>query len=227
MWYLREIQQPMMISWKVSIAMVVTWHMPQKSSKDKSPCPYGIPNDIPKAIPKNFHAITYLFLLQCYHGKKSMLHGNTISQYYSTKLKPNYCYQVPTYRLSMYHIQAIHKHINLYTHHNAGTNQHLYHHQEGIHSMRNTIGHIQAIVAAIEDAQFTNQDEYLTYILISKTHLVELTTQACHNGRLRLLKGRHSISRRHIAESTTLLCRTHFTTTPPIQISDGTIQKTH
>ena len=91
--------------------------------------------------------------------------------------------------------------------------------------MRNTARQIQAIIAALEDAKYTNKDIYLTYIdfknafgSIDHPRLLALMEDLGYPlDAIALIGNIYS-------EASTSFRGACFTTTPPIQISRGTIQ---
>ena len=95
---------------------------------------------------------------------------------------------------------------------------------EGFWPQRNTSRQIQMIIAALEDARLTNQDIYLTYIdfrnalrFIDHARLLALKDLGYPLDAVKIIGNIYK-------DSTTLFTGNHFGTTPPIQISRGTIQ---
>jgi hypothetical protein len=134
-------------------------------SNNKTPGPDKIPNSILKNMPANFHKLLLLFFTHCYKQKqipaswktsltillykkgnpaqltnhRPIALANTIYKFFTSTL---------TYILSAY----------------GEENQILHDSQEGFRAERSTARQLQLLIAALEDAKFTNQDIYLLYI---------------------------------------------------------------
>ena len=97
--------------------------------------------------------------------------------------------------------------------------------QEGFRPQRNTSRQIQMVIVALEDARLTNKDIYLTYIdfrnafgSIDHARLLALMED------LGFPTDAVEIIGNIYTNSTTSFTDSHFGTTPPIEISRGTIQ---
>lgn len=91
--------------------------------------------------------------------------------------------------------------------------------------MRNTAGQLQAIIVALEDTKFTNKAIYITYInfrnafgSIDYTHLLAIMIDLIY------LPDAIDLIGNIYSSSYTFFLGEHFTKTPPIPISHGTIQ---
>lgn len=101
----------------------------------------------------------------------------------------------------------------------------MHHGQEGFHPLRNTTRQIQEIITAIEDAKFTNQDINLTYIDFKTAFgsIDHLRVLAIMEG-IGYTPNTIALIGDIYVISTTKYHGALFITTPPIQISHGTIQ---
>ena len=198
----------------------------KRLTKGKAPGPDNIPNDIIKTLPSQCHDLIYLFFHQCYQHKEiptQWKHSKTILLH--KKEDPT---QLANYR-PIALANTIYK---LYTSTittlltSYGEQHRLLHFsQEGFRPQRNTSRQIQMIIASLKDARLTNQDIYITYIdfknafgSIDHARLLALMED------LGYPKDAVEIVGNIYTNSTTSFTGTHFGTTPPINVSRGTIQ---
>ena len=140
-----------------------TYHMCLKHlSNNKTPCPDKIHNSILKNMPESFHKLLFLFFTHCHKQKKipaswkisltillykkedpaqlpnhrPIALANTIYKFFTSTL---------TYILSAY----------------GENHQILRDSQEEFRTEKSTARQLQLLIAALEDAKFTNQDIYL------------------------------------------------------------------
>ena len=78
----------------------------------KSPDPNGIPYNILKTIPNNFHAMMYLFPYNVTYKNKFPQVVNIASQYYSTPKKPTTVTNCKLVSTRMHYLQIVYKHTN-------------------------------------------------------------------------------------------------------------------
>jgi hypothetical protein len=198
----------------------------KKLTKDKIPGPDNIPNDIIKILPPNCQTLIFLFFLHCYkqreiptswkHSKTILLHKKedpTQLNNYRPIALANTIYKLYTRTLT-----------TLLTNYGE-RNRILHFSQEGFRPQRNTSRQIQTLIAALEDAQLTNKDIYLTYIDFKNAfgsidHARLLAIMADLGYPLDAIEIVGNIYN----HSTTAFTGNFFGTTPPIKINRGTIQ---
>ena len=199
----------------------------KRLTKGKAPGPDNIPNDIIKSLPPQCHDLIYLFFHHCYkqkeiptqwkHSKTILLHKKedpTQLANYRPIALANTIYKLYTSTLT-----------SLLT--SYGKQHRLLHFsQEGFRPQRNTSRQIQMILASLEDARLTNKDIYITYIdfrnafgSIDHARLLALMEDLGYPSDAIAIIGNI------YKDSTTAFTGSHFGTTPPINISRGTIQR--
>ena len=132
---------------------------------NKAPGPDKIPNSILKNMPPRFHKLLFLFFKHCYKQKQipaSWKTNTTVLLYkkgdpsQQTNHRPialaNIIYKLYTSTLTSI--------ISAY----GEKYQILHDSQEGFRAERGTSRQLQLLIAALEDAIFTNQDIYIIYI---------------------------------------------------------------
>ena len=132
---------------------------------NKAPGPDKIPNSILKNMPPRFHKLLFLFFKHCYKQKQipaSWKTSLTVLLYKKgnpsllTNHRPialaNTIYKLYTSTLTSILSAYGEKH------------QILHDSQEGFRAERGTSRQLQVLIAALEDARFTNQDIYILYI---------------------------------------------------------------
>ena len=198
----------------------------KRLTKRKAPGPDNIPNDIIKILPLQCHDLMYLFFHHCYKQREiptQWKHSITILLY--KKEDPT---QLANYR-PIALANTIYK---LYTSTiptlltSYGEQHKLLHFsQEDFRPQRNTSRQIQIILASLEDARLTNKHIYITYIdfknafgSIDHARLLALMED------LGYPTDAFKIIGNIYKDSTTSFTGSHFGTTPPINISRGTIQ---
>jgi hypothetical protein len=198
----------------------------KRLTKGKAPGPDNIPNDIIKTLPPQCHDLMYLFFLHCYKQRTiptQWKHSKTILLY--KKEDPT---QLANYR-PIALANTIYK---LYTSTittlltSYGEQHRLLHFsQEGFRPQRNTSRQIQMILASLEDARLTNKDIYISYIdfrnafgSIDHARLLAIMEDLGYpTDAIEIIGNIYK-------DSTTSFTGSHFGTTPPINISRGTIQ---
>ena len=198
----------------------------KRLTKGKAPGPDNIPNDIIKTLPPQCHDLIFLFFRHCYkqreipthwkHSKTILLHKKDdptqLSNYRPIALA-NTIYKLYTSTLT-----------TLLT--SYGEQHRLLHFsQEGFRPQRNTSRQIQMLIASLEDARLTNKDIYITYIDFKNAfgsidHARLLATMED----LGYPTDAVEIVGNIYNNSTTAFTGNHFGSTPPINISRGTIQ---
>ena len=198
----------------------------KRLTKGKAPGPDNIPNDIIKTLPPQCHDLMYLFFQHCYkqreiptqwkHSKTILLHKKddpTQLANYRPIALANTIYKLYTSTIT-----------SLLT--SYGEQHRLLHFsQEGFRPQRNTSRQIQMILASLEDARLTNKDIYITYIdfknafgSIDHARLLALMEDLGYpTDAIEIIGNIYK-------DSTTSFTGSHFGTTPPINISRGTIQ---
>ena len=134
-------------------------------ANNKTPRPDKIPNSILKNMPTSFHHLLYLFFTHCYKQKQipaSWKISLTILLYKkgNPSLLPNHrpiALANTIYKLFTSTLTSI---LSPY----GEKHQILHDSQEGFRAERSTSRQLQLLIAALEDAQLTNQDIYLLYI---------------------------------------------------------------
>ena len=146
-------------------------------ANNKTPGPDKIPNIILKNMPESFHKLLFLFFSHCYKQKQiptSWKISLTILLYKKgdpSKL-PNHRPIALANTIYKFFTSTLTFIISAY----GEEHQILHDSQEGFRAERSTSRQLQLLIAALEDARFTNQDIYLLYIDF-KMPLVLLTTQ--------------------------------------------------
>ena len=198
----------------------------KRLTKGKAPGPDNIPNDIIKSLPTPWQDLLFLFFEHCYkkkeiphywkHSKTILLHKKEdpthLSNYRPIALA-NTIYKLYTSTLTA-----------LLTNYGE-THRILHFSQEGFRPQRNTARQIQTIIATLEDARLTTKDIYLTYIDFrnafgSIDHARLLAIMEDLGYPLDAIEIVGNIYN----NSTTSFTGSHFGSTPPIEISRGTIQ---
>jgi hypothetical protein len=192
----------------------------------KTPGPDKIPNAILKSMPPRFHKLLLLFFTHCYKQKQipaSWKSSLTILLYkkgnphHLTNHRPialaNTIYQLFTSTLTSILSTYGEKH------------QILHDSQEGFRAERCTARQLQTLIAALEDARFTNQDIYILYIdfknafgSIDHARLLAIMKDLGYPLDAVTLVGNI------YSHSTTTFIGNHFDKTQPIPIQRGTIQ---
>ena len=195
-------------------------------SNNKTPGPDKIPNSILKNMPESFHKLLFLFFTHCYKQKqipaswkisltillykkgdpaqlpnhRPIALANTIYKFFTSTL---------TYILSAY----------------GEKYQILHDSQEGFRAERSTARQLQLLIAALEDAKFTNQDIYLLYIdfknafgSLDHARLLAIMKDLGYPADAIMLVGNI------YSHSNTIFTGEHFGKTKPIPIQRGTIQ---
>jgi hypothetical protein len=192
----------------------------------KIPGPDQIPNIILKQMPPKFHSLLFLFFSHCYKQHKIPASWKTSLTILLYK-KGN-----PTQLTNHIPIALANTIYKLFTSTltsilSAYGEQHqiLHDSQKGFRSERCTSRQFQLLIAALEDARFTNQDIYLLYIdfknaFSSIDHARLLTIMAD----LGYPEDAVTLIGNIYSQSSTIYSGNHFSRTLPIPILQGTIQ---
>ena len=193
---------------------------------NKAPGPDKIPNSILKNMPPRFHKLFFLFFKHCYKQKQipaSWKTSLTVLLYKKgdpsqlTNHRPialaNTIYKLYTSTLTSI--------LSAY----GERYQILHDSQEGFRAERGTSRQLQLLIAALEDARFTNQDIYILYIdfknafgSIDHARLLAIMKDLGYpTDAINLIGNIYS-------QSSTIFTGEHFGKTLPIPIQRGTIQ---
>ena len=134
-------------------------------ANNKTPSPNRIPNSILKNMPFSFHQIFFLFFIHCYKLKQiptSWKISLTILLYKKGNpiLLTNYRPIALANTIYKFFTSTLTSILSTY----GERHQILHDSQEGFRAERCISRQFQLLIAALEDAQFTNQDIYLLYI---------------------------------------------------------------
>ena len=193
---------------------------------NKTPGPDRIPNSILKHMPPRFHKLLFLFFIHCYKQKQipsSWKTSATILLYKKgdPSILPNHrpiALANTIYKLYTSTLTSI---LSSY----REKYKILHDSQEGFRAERSTSRQIQTIIAALEDAKFTNQDIYILYVdfknafgSIDHARLLAIMTDLGYPTDATTLVGNI------YSQSSTTYIGEHFGKTKPIPIQRGTIQ---
>jgi hypothetical protein len=195
-------------------------------SNNKAPGPDKIPNSILKNMSPRFHKLLFLFFKHCYKQQQipaSWKTSLTILLY--KKGNPS---QLANHRpialantIYKLYTSTLTSILSAY----GETHQILHDSQEGFRAERGTSRQLQVLIAALEDARFTNQDIFILYIdfknafgSIDHARLLAIMKDLGYpQDAIKLVGNIYT-------QSTTVFVGEHFGKTQPIPIQRGTIQ---
>ena len=193
---------------------------------NKAPGPDKIPNSILKNMPQRFHKLLFLFFTHYYKQKQIPTSWKTsLTVLLYKKGDPS---QLTNYRpialantIYKLYTSTLTSILSTY----GEKYQILHESQEGFRAERRTSRQLQLLIAALEDARFTNQDIYILYInfknafgSIDHTRLLAIIKDLGYpSDAMHLIGNIYS-------QSSTIIYGEHFGKTLPIPIQRGTIQ---